>query len=189
VGEQDVGGDHHRLRGGTLGDPVVGGVEPATHHHALHKRADRHAERAVADHADRRRFACGDPVDFLLHRAGVGVDENAQRCHAPPVKPPPGAGAIPAYRLRTNSARSTSPLIPSYLQSISCASPVRRIDLISVPRLSVCPAPLTSRSLISVTWSPSASRLPTASRTSTCEAAARFAASSEAGIHSPLSSS
>lgn len=54
-------------------------------------------------------------------------------------------------RFRTNSARSTSPLMPSYLQSISCASPVSRIDLISVPRRSVCPAPLTSRSLINVT--------------------------------------
>src|SRR3546814_5940093 len=51
---------------------------------------------------------------------------------------------LPAnYRLRTNSARSTSPLMPGYLQSISCASPVRRIEGMSVPRLSVCPAPLT----------------------------------------------
>jgi enamine deaminase RidA (YjgF/YER057c/UK114 family) len=50
-------------------------------------------------------------------------------------------------------------------------------------------APLTERSLISVTASPSASRLPTASRTSTALSAARLAASSLAGSHSPLSSS
>ena len=49
----------------------------------------------------------------------------------------------PPHRFFTNSARSTRPLMPSYLQSISCASPVSRIDLISVPCLSVLPAPLT----------------------------------------------
>ena len=37
------------------------------------------------------------------------------------------------------------------------------IGRITVPRFSVCPAPLTSRSLMRVTASPSASRLPTAS--------------------------
>src|SRR3546814_15487152 len=40
------------------------------------------------------------------------------------------------HRFRTNSARSTSPLMPSNLQSISCASPVRRIDLIQIGRAS-----------------------------------------------------
>lgn len=48
------------------------------------------------------------------------------------VAPMPGV-----QRLRTNSARSTRPLMPSYLQSISCASPVRRIDLMTVPRFNV----------------------------------------------------
>ena len=32
------------------------------------------------------------------------------------------------YRFRTNSARSTRPFIPSKRQSISCASPVKRMD-------------------------------------------------------------
>src|SRR5690606_16714913 len=49
--------------------------------------------------------------------------------------------ATQTYRLRTNSARKTRPFIPSNLQSISCASPVSRIDLMTVPRLSVWPAP------------------------------------------------
>ena len=56
-----------------------------------------------------------------------------------------------AQRLRTNSARSTRPLMASWRQSISCGSPVNRIDLMTVPTLSVLPAPLTSRSLTRTT--------------------------------------
>src|SRR3546814_6821763 len=92
--------------------------------------------------------------------------------HPTPPKPLRGQGfvAFPhqggraTYRCLTNSARSTRPLMPSWRQSISCASPVRRIDLMTVPTFSVCPAPLTCKSLTSATESPSLSTLPTASR-------------------------
>jgi hypothetical protein len=59
----------------------------------------------------------------------------------------------------------------------------------TVPLRKVCPAPLTFRSLIVITLSPSASTFPTESRTSTASAAAARAAASPAGSHSPLASS
>ncbi|QYJ07024.1 hypothetical protein KUV82_13435 [Qipengyuania flava] len=48
----------------------------SSYHHALHPRAHRYAKRAVADHADMGLVALGHAVDLLLHRAGIGVDED-----------------------------------------------------------------------------------------------------------------
>src|SRR5690606_37273999 len=84
VSEEDVGGYHDGTlisglpQSGLLGDPVVGGVEPAGDHHPLHPRSDGYAERAVADHADGGLVALSDAVDFFLYRTSVGVDEDAQ---------------------------------------------------------------------------------------------------------------
>src|SRR5690606_36773051 len=129
---------------------------------------------------------------FQRHRAplGGGLSVGARplslnRARAPSFQAMPDA----AQRLRTNSVRRTRPLMASNLQSISSGLSVSRIDLISVPCLIVWPAPLTLRSLIRTTESPSASSAPDASRTSMVLAAALRAAISDAGSHSPDTSS
>lgn len=92
-----------------------------------------------------------------------------------------------AQRLRTNSARRTRPLIASCRQSISCGLSVSRIDRITVPCLSVWPAPFTFRSLTRTTASPLERTLPEASRTTV--AAAADEASCDAGAHYPVAPS
>ena len=79
VGEQDVAGDHHRLRVGLLRDPVVGGVELVRHQHPLDQRMVGHADARVADHPHRHLAAQGDSIDLVLHRAGVGVDQDSNQ--------------------------------------------------------------------------------------------------------------
>ena len=81
VGEQDVAGDHHRLRVGLLDDPVVGRVELVGDHHPLDERMAGHPHIAVADHPYRHFAPEGDLVDLLLHRAGVGVDKDSYGRH------------------------------------------------------------------------------------------------------------
>ena len=61
-------------RVGRARDPVVGGVERVAHHHPLDQRMLGHAD-AVAD--DRPAPRAGRrPVDLVLHRAGVGIDQD-----------------------------------------------------------------------------------------------------------------
>ena len=62
-----------------LRDPVVGLIHAGADDHALDKRIPRDGDRAVGDDEDFElnafeRVALGDAIDFLLHRAGVGVD-------------------------------------------------------------------------------------------------------------------
>ena len=77
VGEQDVGRDHHRRRFGGLRDPVVGGVEGVGHDDPLDQRMIGDADPLVADDRYRDGAAESNLVDFLLYRAGIGVDEDA----------------------------------------------------------------------------------------------------------------
>ena len=77
VGEQYVSGHHDRVRPCPLRDPVVGRIEAVADHHPVHQRMSRNANRAVADDRDRHFMAKGDAVDFVLHRTGIGVDEDA----------------------------------------------------------------------------------------------------------------
>ena len=74
--EEDVGGDDDAGRAARLGDPVVGRIEAAADDLLAHQRMDRNPQMLVADEGDRHFEAPGDLVDFVLHGAGVGVDED-----------------------------------------------------------------------------------------------------------------
>ena len=81
VGQQDVGGDHDGARPCILFNPVVRSIETIRDDHAPDPLAHRHAEGAVADHADVHivrgcLVPLGDAVDLLLNRAGIGIDED-----------------------------------------------------------------------------------------------------------------
>ena len=60
-----------------FGDPVVGRGE-ARVDDEYHQRPSGHPHRAVVYHRDARAVPPGDPVHLVLHRAGVGVDEDAR---------------------------------------------------------------------------------------------------------------
>ena len=77
VGEQDVGGDHDVAGARRLGDPVVGGVEAVAHHHPLDQRMIGDADPAVADYLTPPPVPPRDPVNLVLHRAGVGIDQDS----------------------------------------------------------------------------------------------------------------
>ena len=62
---------------GAFRNPVVGGVHPGTRRDALDQRILRHPNEIAGDHADRQAVPGGDAVDFVLDRAGIGVDIDA----------------------------------------------------------------------------------------------------------------
>ena len=64
---------------GALGDPVVGRIHAGGDDHAFDQRITRNRDRAVADDKDLQPVPFGDAIDFLLHRAGVGVDVDRDR--------------------------------------------------------------------------------------------------------------
>eukprot|EP01035_Chromulina_nebulosa_P038252 gene38252-51664_t len=79
----------------------------------------------------------------------------------------PNLGPGSPLRFGRDDIGNTRPRTLSTLASISSGSPVRRIFFTSVPRLRVTPPePLTFRSLIRVTLSPSARMAPLESRVS-----------------------
>ena len=75
--QRDVGGDHDIAFSGAFRDPVIGGVHPGTGRDALDQRIRRHPNEVPRDHADGKAMTGRDPVDFVLHRAGIGVDIDA----------------------------------------------------------------------------------------------------------------
>jgi glycosyltransferase involved in cell wall biosynthesis len=79
VGKQYVSSDHDRSRPGPFGDPVVRRVEAGPDDHPLDERMRRHPKMRVADDLHFGPVAESDLVDLLLHRAGVGVDEDEGR--------------------------------------------------------------------------------------------------------------
>src|SRR3546814_8650871 len=61
---------------------LVGGVESVRHHHPFDQRVVGDAQPAVADDLDRRHVPPRDAIYFVLHRAGVGVDQQDRLAHA-----------------------------------------------------------------------------------------------------------
>ena len=66
-------------RAGPLRDPIVRRIHAGSNDHALDHLVARHGNGGVADDKDFEggafeRVTLGDAIDFLLHRAGVGVD-------------------------------------------------------------------------------------------------------------------
>ena len=70
-----VGGDHHVTAAAPPGDPVIGGVGAPVDHDQCHGGILRRADPVVRNDVDWHRISPSDAVDFLLHRAGIGVDE------------------------------------------------------------------------------------------------------------------
>ena len=81
AGERHVGGDDDVAGRGVLDDPVVGDVGALRHDDRLDHRIARGAEAAVGDEGDDEVAAAGDAEDFVLHRAGVGIDEDLRASH------------------------------------------------------------------------------------------------------------
>ena len=98
-GERNVLRDDDGALGGALGDPVVGRVHAGGDDDALDQRIARNRDRAVADDIDLQAVPFGDAIDFLLHRAGVGVDVDRDGCR------PTASRAVPQKR----TARALSP--------------------------------------------------------------------------------
>src|SRR6056297_778952 len=84
--ERDIGGNDDAARHGTLGDPVVGLVEPLVHDDEGYLRITRHADAAIGNQKNLRNMARSHAVALVLHRAGIGVDEQGRAvrpAHAP----------------------------------------------------------------------------------------------------------
>ena len=82
-GEPDVGGDDDVTRARALGNPVVDIVELATRdHHQLDRRRERHLHPGVRHDDDRHPQPPCDAIDLLLHRTGVGIDEDSRHGQA-----------------------------------------------------------------------------------------------------------
>jgi hypothetical protein len=62
-----------------FGDPIVRGVEAAVDDHPLDQRRLRHLHEAVGHHPNLQAIAACDPVDLVLHRAGIGIDVDLDR--------------------------------------------------------------------------------------------------------------
>jgi len=99
-GERNVGGDDDGPFGGTLHDVVVGLVGTGRDQCALDERRLRNGDRAVADDKDLQSVPFGDAIDFLLHRAGVGVDQDQGRggSHRPLLSRLAGRRHLPVFR-------------------------------------------------------------------------------------------
>ena len=77
AGQRNVGGDDNRARPGAGGDPVVGGVRRRAGGDALNPGIVGHADEALRHDAHRKPVAGGDAIHLLLHRAGIGIDIDA----------------------------------------------------------------------------------------------------------------
>jgi len=86
--ERNVGGHDDACLSRPRCDPVVGGVRIRANHDLLDRRDAGNPDRSIRDHIDFQAVAVGDPVNLVLHRAGVGVDENFDR-HVFPNPPAP----------------------------------------------------------------------------------------------------
>jgi hypothetical protein len=105
------------------------------------------------------RYENGDEIDGQDFRGMslsgvslVGVKNGRLAAHA--------IRALDPYAFLRKQVFSTSPLTLSALHSISPSSPVRRIFLINVPRFKVTEVPLTFKSLMTWTLSPSFRGVP-----------------------------
>ncbi len=76
VGEKDVGSDDDTVRGGALGDPVVSFVKAIADDHAFDEWVSENAERRVTDNFYQYGVAQRDFVNLVLHRAGIGINED-----------------------------------------------------------------------------------------------------------------
>lgn len=99
---------------------------------------------------------------------------------ASPLRPARSGAAGEAQAFLTNADFSFIGPMPSTLQSMSWSPSTRRMPFTLVPTFTTEDEPLTLRSLITVTVSPSASALPLASRTT----GASSSASGAASVHS-----
>ena len=73
---QLYGGDHHtRIQQEII--LGIGGIRALRHDHALDHVAARHVHESIGDDKDVNRVALRHAIDLGLHRAGVGVDEDA----------------------------------------------------------------------------------------------------------------
>ena len=93
-GERHVGGHHDRALGGALRDVIVGRIHAGGYDDPFDQRAAsrsgarfcvrppankifaRYRDRAVAHHHDLDAMALSHAIDLLLHRTGIGVDED-----------------------------------------------------------------------------------------------------------------
>ncbi len=184
-------------RGGAVGGgavrrrPVLLGGSLAARRDLADATARTLARRCPPRRGDRRRRAAGDP----------GTGENRRPAHARGRRVGNRGGAhrdADALTFRhpfrdqaflTNSDFSFIGPKPSILQSMLWSSSTRRILRTLVPALSALPAPLTLRSLTTVTESPSASTLPTASLCTGCASSADAVPGSHSWAHSGQTSS
>ena len=74
--QRNVVGNDDGAGVGARGDPVVGRIEAGADRDALDHGIARHLDRAVGDHPDAQPMPLGDAIDFLLHRAGIGIDQD-----------------------------------------------------------------------------------------------------------------
>jgi hypothetical protein len=74
IRQRNIGGDNHIARRRAFGDPVVGDIWARFDDDGFDQRIGRYANEAVRHHEDRRLEALRHAIDFILHRAGVGVD-------------------------------------------------------------------------------------------------------------------
>src|SRR5579859_7362063 len=77
AGQRDVGGDNDIALARALCDPVIGGVHSGAGSDALDQRILRYPDELAGDHADGNAMAGGHAIDFVLDRAGIGVDVDA----------------------------------------------------------------------------------------------------------------
>ncbi len=100
-----------------LGDPVVGDIHPRRHDHALDQLVPRHIDEAVGDHEHFEAVARCDAVDLVLHRTGIGIDENDDRfAHGPfnTRRAAPGGTALPL-----SSAVAAGKIAPPLVREIT----------------------------------------------------------------------
>ncbi len=62
-----------------LRNPVICLVHAFGHHHPLDQRIARHVDEGIGDHVGLEPVAAGHPINLVLHRAGIGIDEDKDR--------------------------------------------------------------------------------------------------------------
>lgn len=93
VRQRNIGRDDDIADSGPFGDPVIGNVGSGIDDDLFDIGCASGVDPAVGDHEHLERVSVGNPIDLVLHRTGVSIDEDSGTRHGKGLySPPPPQG-------------------------------------------------------------------------------------------------